>query len=270
MLDNDELRALWLASGELDPLYTAFVRVLALTGARRSEVSGMSWGEIDFATKTWMLPAARSKNGRACCPAFLRGHRVLKALPRIDGSDLIFSLNGKTSITAFHKIKQRLNTLMPGECRHGYFTIFGEVLPAVLLRSALICRTIEKVLNHTSGSFKGIVRVYQRHDLPTKKVKPWSVGLATSSGWQAASRRQKILCRYGTCQKLHPRGTRPASRKSGEHPRLSRVSWMHADARAMSNNPVILTSPSARSNIPFACWMMPPSTRAGIASSSSG
>jgi integrase len=43
--------------------YGAGVRLLALTGARRSEVFGMQWAEIDLASKTWTLPAARAKNG---------------------------------------------------------------------------------------------------------------------------------------------------------------------------------------------------------------
>ena len=35
-----------------------------LTGVRRSEAIGMTWGELDLANKRWMIPAARMKNGK--------------------------------------------------------------------------------------------------------------------------------------------------------------------------------------------------------------
>jgi hypothetical protein len=43
--------------------------------------------------------------------------------------------------------------------------------------SASSFRVIEKILNHTSGSFRGIVvRVYQRHSIATRTPSPPSMG----------------------------------------------------------------------------------------------
>ena len=53
----------WKACAALGA-YGQGVRLLALTGQRRSEVFGASWQEIDIGAKTWALPAARCKNGR--------------------------------------------------------------------------------------------------------------------------------------------------------------------------------------------------------------
>ena len=62
VLDDDELAAVWKACGDNDT--GRIVKLLALTGARRSEVGGMCWSELDRLRGTWTLPAARSKNKR--------------------------------------------------------------------------------------------------------------------------------------------------------------------------------------------------------------
>jgi integrase len=64
ILTHDELRAVWWATdGPGD--YAAIVRHLMLTGARRQEVAGLAWSELKLDRAEWLLPAARSKNGRA-------------------------------------------------------------------------------------------------------------------------------------------------------------------------------------------------------------
>lgn len=59
-----ELRALWNAAGEAGA-YGDGVRFAVLTGARRGEVFGARWGELDREAEVWRLPAARTKSRRA-------------------------------------------------------------------------------------------------------------------------------------------------------------------------------------------------------------
>lgn len=42
-----------------------YLRLVLLTGARRGEIAGMEWSEIDWQGRLWTLPAERSKNGQA-------------------------------------------------------------------------------------------------------------------------------------------------------------------------------------------------------------
>jgi integrase len=64
VLSNDELVAVW--HGCLDDDFGKIVRLLILSGARRTEVGGiMRRSELDLEAGTWTLPAARSKNHRA-------------------------------------------------------------------------------------------------------------------------------------------------------------------------------------------------------------
>jgi integrase len=54
-----------------------------LAAARTSEVIGARWREIDFAAKTWTIPHARMKAGRAhTVPLPARGLEILTTLPR--------------------------------------------------------------------------------------------------------------------------------------------------------------------------------------------
>jgi integrase len=88
------------------------VNPMLVTGARRSEVAGMMWREIDFDAKLWTLPAARAKNATEYqIPLSDSAVDILQALPRIAGSDIVFTLSGSIPIRGFHNIKTRLDDL---------------------------------------------------------------------------------------------------------------------------------------------------------------
>lgn len=60
-LSNQEL----LLRAQVSEPLAIILKILLLTGARRSEVVGMQWSEIDYLNNTWHLPKERSKNGKA-------------------------------------------------------------------------------------------------------------------------------------------------------------------------------------------------------------
>jgi integrase len=47
-----------------EAMTTLALRFLILTAARASEVTGMTWDEVDFQEKIWTVPASRTKAGR--------------------------------------------------------------------------------------------------------------------------------------------------------------------------------------------------------------
>jgi integrase len=63
VLSEEEIRRLWMALDAEPAHVVAVFKLLLLTAARRSEVLGMKWSEIDFGSELWILPADRSKNG---------------------------------------------------------------------------------------------------------------------------------------------------------------------------------------------------------------
>ena len=89
-----QIRAVWKAVGELeDERLRDLYQLAFLTCARRGELLGMTWDEIDLDAALWSLAAERTKNGRAwrvplppTAVAILRGRKE-----RARGSILVFA-----------------------------------------------------------------------------------------------------------------------------------------------------------------------------------
>jgi integrase len=168
VLNEAEIRAFWGATEELGWPFGSLFRLLILTGQRRDEVATMEWSEIDLERRVWSLPREKAKNDQ--------GHDVhlsqqavdlLLALPRIEGG-LVFSTNGRTAVSGFSRSKERLDGLMAKSIGH-------EVDPWILhdlRRSAatgmaglrVLPHVVDRILNHTSGTIRGVARVYNRFD----------------------------------------------------------------------------------------------------------
>jgi integrase len=168
VLDSDELRLVWLAAGDIGFPFGPIVKLLILTGQRRSEVGGIEWSELDLDRATWTIPASRSKNRRQhVLPLLPQAVEIINHLPAFSGSKFVFS-PGKTAPSGFSRAKTRLD-------RH-IEKINGEPISPWTLHDirrsvasglaalGVNLPVIEKLLNHVSGSFAGIVGVYQRHN----------------------------------------------------------------------------------------------------------
>ncbi len=166
VLSDEELRLFWTATEKLGWPFGPLFRLLLLTGARRMEVAGMRWAEIDG--DRWTIPAGRAKNGN---PLTLKltgpALAILNSLPRLASSDLIFTTTGIRPVSGFSKVHQRLCQLMQAETQTDIprWTLHDlrRTAASGMARLGVQLPVIERVLNHVSGSFGGIVGVYQRH-----------------------------------------------------------------------------------------------------------
>jgi integrase len=182
VLDDHELRLIWKAADTLGWPFGPIVRLLLLTGARRGEVVGMRWDELDLENKLWSLPAARVKNKRAhALPLSSVAIDILKGLPRIENDDgVVFPARidrrtnrGKRAIpvSGFSRAKRRLDRAiveLAGAERSGALAQWGlhdlrRSCASGMARLGVDLHVIERCLNHVSGSFGGIVGVYQKH-----------------------------------------------------------------------------------------------------------
>jgi integrase len=169
VLSDDELKAVWRAADALETPYNAFVKLLILTGARRSEVAGMTWSEIDTASRVWTLPAARAKNATEYqIPLSDSAVQILQALPRIAGSDLVFTLSGRVPIRGFHNVKTRIDALMPAGPSWTLHDL-RRTFASGCARLGIAVHVVEAALNHRSGSIRGIAAVYNRYDYGAEK-----------------------------------------------------------------------------------------------------
>jgi integrase len=115
VLTDVELKALWKASEEIEYPYGPLVRLLMLTGQRKSEVAEAQWSEFDLAKREWSIPASRMKMDTAhIVPLTDDAIKVLESLPRFRTGDHLFTTTfGKTAVNGFSKAKSRLDELMP-------------------------------------------------------------------------------------------------------------------------------------------------------------
>jgi integrase len=167
ILSDDELRSVWRAAEQIGPPYEALVKLLILTGQRRGEIAGLRWSEIDLDNQLISLPRERVKNNRAHqIPLSPQAVAIIEALPRT--GEYLFSL-GRHPINGFTRAKQRFDKLCP--VRDWVLHDIRRCVASGLARLGVNLPVIEKVLNHVSGSFAGVVGIYQRHDFAGEKRK---------------------------------------------------------------------------------------------------
>ncbi|MDB5444729.1 MAG: integrase family protein [Phenylobacterium sp.] len=197
VLSDDELRWAWLAAGDLGFPFGDFVRLAILTGQRRGEIAGMRRSELS--DDLWTLPPERTKNGREhAVPLAPAAQAIINGLPRIAVAktdpatprhkglrDLALSTTGKTPPSGFDRAKERLDARMlqiaKKEAADGgedpdhveipawVFHDLRRSCASGMARLGVALPVVERCLNHVSGSFSGIVGVYQRHGYTDEK-----------------------------------------------------------------------------------------------------
>ena len=161
-LTADELTALWMAIEKLPELPRAYFRVVLLTGARRNEVRGMAWSELDLDAGLWRLPAERTKNGRPFeLPLSAPVLETLRTLPRI--GPMVFAFDGKRPMTVHQLVERvRRNAGLSNVRLHD----LRRTLRTGLAELGVSFEVAERVLNH---AMPGLQAVYNRHSYAAEK-----------------------------------------------------------------------------------------------------
>ena len=117
VLKDHEIAAYWRAAEKMGFPFGKLFQLLLLTALRRDEAADARWGEIDMATKLWVIPPERMKNGSAhAVPLTPEISALLESLPRFSGADFLFSTTaGQRPVSGFSKAKARLDGLMRKE-----------------------------------------------------------------------------------------------------------------------------------------------------------
>jgi len=166
VLSDDEIRLFWNACGKVGFPFGDAAKMLLLTGQRRSEVSGMTRDEIKF--DVWTIPRERTKNKRSHqVPLSRSALAVLKSAP--DTGNFIFLIRGDAPIQGWSLAKTEIDELMleaageKAKIEPWRLHDLRRTVASGMARIGVPLPVIEKCLNHASGSFAGIVGVYQRH-----------------------------------------------------------------------------------------------------------
>ena len=182
VLTDDEIRLAWGAFESIGWPFGPIAKLLLLTGARRDEVASARWSEIDLAAKTWAIAKERSKNGVAHeIPLSDAVAAILAGLPRIgERKDaLVFSTTGKTAVSGFSKAKDQIDAAMlealkatAGEVETPARWTFHDLRRTAASGMAglgIAPHVVEAVLNHKSGTIKGVAAVYNRYSYAAEK-----------------------------------------------------------------------------------------------------
>lgn len=189
VLTDPELAGLWrVADGEALPWGPA-LKLLMLTGTRRSEVFEADRSEIDIKTREWTIPAERAKNGLPhIVPLSAEALAVIKAIPVSNDSPKLFPAMGNPEngpsghSRALTRFRKSLNETLKRELAERWtLHDIRRTVATGLQRLGVRFEVTEAVLNHISGAKGGIAGVYQRHDWKTEKrtaLDAWAKHLA--------------------------------------------------------------------------------------------
>jgi integrase len=174
ILTDDEIRRLWKATDVEGWPFGPLVKMLLLTGQRLGEVGGMRWDELDLDAKMWTLPGERVKNdNKHEVPLSDLAVEILRAQPRIKTTKgFVFTTTRDAAVSGFSRAKDRLDETMAadgGALEHWTFHDLRRTMASGMARLGIQLPVIEKILNHTSGTFRSVVGVYQRHSFADEK-----------------------------------------------------------------------------------------------------
>lgn len=183
VLSDEELRAIWLAADEIGYPFGRAIQLMILTGQRRAEVLEAEWREFDLERGLWTIPRERSKNGGShLIPLAPVAVKLLLALPRIGPTPrLVFTTTGSSPFSGVSKAFSRLSEIAAGRMSEGHHLEpwrlhdLRRTFATGCARLGVPLHVVEKCLNHVSGSFGGIVAVYQRHDFLNERIQAMSI-----------------------------------------------------------------------------------------------
>ena len=132
-----------------------------LTGQRREEVAGLSWGELDLAQRIWTIPKARTKNAKAHI-VYLSIQALAVLMRAGRKGPLVFTPLGTKPFQDFTHAKRRLDQLsgVNGWRLHD----LRRTCVSGMARLGVAPHVADKILNHQAGAISGVAAVYQRHE----------------------------------------------------------------------------------------------------------
>jgi integrase len=176
VLSDAEIVSFWQACDELGWPYGAACKLMLLTTARKNEVAGMPWSELDdLENRVWHLPGSRTKNSKAIDIHLSDlAMSIIEAVPRFAdpfGHDFLFSLRGNRPVSTFAYAKEKLDKLM-GTTEPWRLHDLRRTATTGMAKLSVAPHICEKILNHESGGeISGVAAVYNQFKyLPERKA----------------------------------------------------------------------------------------------------
>jgi integrase len=167
VLSPAELVAVWKAC-EGHGEFGEIVRLLMLTGARREEVAGLRWSELDLDRALWTLPAARAKNEREHeVPLPRQAVALLAARDRV--GEFVFGRHGRSPFSGYSRAKERLNQALGDAVASWTLHDLRRSAVTHMVELGIAPHIVEATINHISGHKGGVAGIYNRANYREQK-----------------------------------------------------------------------------------------------------
>lgn len=178
VLTDAELRKVWKAATDAGGPPGALVKLLVLTGLRRTETTHLQWSEIG--DKAITLAGSRTKNGSPhTVPITPAIRRVLDSLPPTGQ----FVVTGADAGLGGHS---KAKAAIKDGCEHWTYHDLRRTFATGMAKLGVPLAVTELCLNHKSGTRANpLVEIYQRHDYADEvraAFKKWSAHVETLVG----------------------------------------------------------------------------------------
>jgi integrase len=169
VLSEAKLAIVWRACGDDD--HGRIVRLLILTGQRKSEIGDLSWPEVDLEKRQLDLPPERTKNRKAHLVSLSdQVLAIFEGVSRREGRDLLFGI-GAGGFSGWSKAKEFLDDRitaaraearekpLPGWTLHD---LRRSVVTHLHERGFAQPHVVEAIVNHVSGHRGGVAGMYNK------------------------------------------------------------------------------------------------------------
>jgi integrase len=168
-LDMEEVRSVYSTADMLGYPLAGYVKMLFLTGQRRTEVGMMRWNDLDLNAGTWTIGSSDTKAARAqLVPLSPQALSILKATPRL--GEFVWTTNGKTYLSGYTHVKARLDGLLQARGERMKAWRLHDIRRTVathMVRLGVTETIVGRVLNHAPQGVTA--RTYALHSYAPEK-----------------------------------------------------------------------------------------------------
>jgi integrase len=157
VLSDQELRAIWLASGDDD--YGNIVKLLILTAARRDEIAHLQWSEV--ADDAINLPGSRTKNKRNHLIPLSDPARAIIAGIESNKRVHVFGRDD-SGFHGWSKCRYRLDGKLGDSVADWVLHDLRRTAATRMAELGIQPHIVEAVINHVSGHKSGVAGIYNR------------------------------------------------------------------------------------------------------------
>ena len=153
-------------------LWGPILRLLMLTGQRRSEIVELKWDEINLNKRQIIKGGSKTKNKKA--------HTTHLSAPSIQTlisikkteNNLIFTTTGATPVSGISKMKKQLDAILGDDFKPWRLSDFRTAMATALAESGIAETIVDRILNHsaTGSAPSAVARVYNQAENLTQRA----------------------------------------------------------------------------------------------------